>query len=125
MANDLKNVHLAFIGCGVMGESMIAGLLRKDLVDPKNITASHPREARRTELAERHGIDVFESNTDAARAVIGQEKSAVVLCVKPQRLVRIVRDLAGILSVDQLIVSIIAGATIEHLADELGTAKIV
>jgi pyrroline-5-carboxylate reductase len=125
MANDLKNVHLAFIGCGVMGESMIAGLLRKDLVDPKNITASHPREARRKELSERHSIDIFESNTDAAKAVVGQENSAVVLCVKPQRLVRVVRDLAGTLSVDQLVVSIIAGATIEHLADELGTAKIV
>jgi len=29
MAHDLKKMHLAFIGCGVMGESMIAGLLRK------------------------------------------------------------------------------------------------
>ena len=37
MANDLKNLHLAFIGCGVMGESMAAGLLRKNLVDPKNV----------------------------------------------------------------------------------------
>ena len=91
MANDLKNVHLAFIGCGVMGESMIAGLLRKDLVDPKNIVASHPREGRRKELAERHGIDVFDHNADAAKAVAGKENSAVLLCIKPQRLVGVVR----------------------------------
>lgn len=38
----MKDLHLAFIGCGVMGESMVAGLLRKDLVDPKNIAVSHP-----------------------------------------------------------------------------------
>lgn len=125
MANDLKNMHLAFIGCGVMGESMIAGLLRKDLVDPGNISASHPREGRRAELEKAHGITVYESNREAAKAVSGQENSAVVLCVKPQRLVRVLSDLSGALTLDQLVVSIVAGARIEHLADALGTAKIV
>ena len=125
MANDLKNLHLAFIGCGVMGESMAAGLLRKKLVDPKNVVASHPRESRRKELAEKYGIEVFEHNADAAKAVGGNENSAVLLCIKPQRLRRVLSDLNGILHLDQLVVSIIAGATIGHLADELGTAKIV
>lgn len=124
MANDLKNLHLAFIGCGVMGESMVAGLLRKDLVDPKNIAASHPRGSRRKEL-EKHGIAVFESNADAAKTVIGQENSAVLICVKPQRLASVLSDLTGVLHLDQLVLSIVAGARIEHLADELGTAKIV
>jgi len=125
MANDLTNMHLAFIGCGVMGESIIAGLLRKELVGPKNISASHPQESRRKELAERHGIHVFENNAEAATAVIGHPNSAVVLCIKPQRLKRVIDDLDGILHLDQLIVSIVAGATIEHLANALGTAKIV
>ena len=48
-----------------------------------------------------------------------------MLCVKPQRLGRVLTDLYGVLHGDQLVISIIAGATIEHLADELGTAKIV
>ena len=125
MANELKDLHLAFIGCGVMGESMVAGLLRKELVDPKNIAASHPRESRRTELAEKYGIAVFDSNAEAAKTVVGHENSAVLICVKPQRLARVLADLTGILHLDQLVVSIVAGATIEHLADELGTAKIV
>ena len=125
MANDLKNLHLAFIGCGVMGESMAAGLLRKELVDPKNVVASHPRESRRKELTDKYGIKVFEHNADASKAITGNENSATVLCVKPQRLGRVLGDLNGVLGVDQLVVSIIAGATIEHLADELGTAKIV
>ncbi len=125
MTNELKNLHLAFIGCGVMGESMVAGLLRKNLVDPKNIVASHPRESRRAELAEKHGIGVFESNAAAAKTVVGQENSAVLICVKPQRLARVLNDLIGVLHLDQLVLSIVAGATIAHLADELGTAKIV
>lgn len=125
MANQLKDLHLAFIGCGVMGESMIAGLLREKLVEPKNISASHPREARRTELSEKYGIGVFANNADAAKTVSGQSNSAVVLCVKPQRLARVLIDLDGILSLNQLVVSIVAGARIEHLASSLGTAKIV
>ncbi len=125
MTNELKDLHLAFIGCGVMGESMAAGLLRKNLVDPHNITASHPRESRRDELVERHAIAVFADNKTAAEAVVGHENSAVVLCVKPQRLMSVLDDLKGVLHPDQLVISIVAGATIEKLAADLGTAKVV
>lgn len=125
MANDLKNMHLAFIGCGVMGEAMLAGLVTKQLVDPANICASHPRKNRREELAAKYGVQTFESNAEAAKTVAGQENSAVLICVKPQRLKGVLNDLSGILHLDQLVISIVAGARIEHLADELGTAKIV
>ena len=37
MENNLSNTNLAFIGCGVMAESIIAGLLRKNLVDAEQI----------------------------------------------------------------------------------------
>ena len=125
MANEMKDLHLAFIGCGVMGESMVAGLLRQELVDPKNISASHPRDLRRTELAQKYGIAAYESNAEAAKSVAGIENSAVLICVKPQRLPRVLADLDGILHLDQLVLSIVAGTTIETLAGSLGTAKVV
>ncbi len=125
MANELKDLHLAFIGCGVMGESMIAGLLRQKLVDPTNISASHPRDSRRTELAEKYGIVVHERNAEAAKSVVGRENSAVLVCVKPQRLPRVLADLDGSLHLDQLVLSIVAGTTIQTLAASLGTSKIV
>nr|MBP7476552.1 NAD(P)-binding domain-containing protein [Pyrinomonadaceae bacterium] len=125
MSNDLKNLHLAFIGCGVMGESMLAGLVKRELVEPQNICASHPRGSRRAELAEKYGVAVFESNAEAANTVAGHENSAVLICVKPQRLASVLNDLTGVLHIDQLVLSIVAGARIEHLAEELGTAKIV
>lgn len=125
MANDLKDMHLAFIGCGVMGESMLAGLVQQQLVDPQNVVASHPRANRRAELSEKYGIKTYESNADAARETVGAANSAIIICVKPQRLARVLDDLRGVLHPDQLVVSIVAGARIEHLAQELGTAKIV
>jgi pyrroline-5-carboxylate reductase len=125
MANELKKMLLAFIGSGVMGESIVAGLLRKKLVEPSNIAASHPRENRRNELAEKYGIATFAGNAEAAKTVEGHENSAVVICVKPQRLERVLNDLRGVLHADQLVISIVAGASINHLAEELGTAKVV
>jgi pyrroline-5-carboxylate reductase len=130
MANDLKNMRLAFIGCGVMGESMVAGLLRKEIVDRKGISASHPRENRRQELKEKYGISVFEGNADAAKTVAGVGNSAIVLCVKPQRLANVLNDLKGVLSADQLVVSIVAGCHdrrleygIRNEADRAGHAE--
>ncbi|MEJ7623859.1 MAG: pyrroline-5-carboxylate reductase [Pyrinomonadaceae bacterium] len=120
--NDLK---LSFIGCGVMGESMIAGLLRQKIVEPENVAASHPRRNRRDELAGKYGIEVFSDNAAAAKWVATEAQSAVVICVKPQRLDRVLADLNGITGPEQLVLSIVAGATIEKLAASLGTAKIV
>jgi pyrroline-5-carboxylate reductase len=125
MTNNLKDLHLAFIGCGVMGESMIAGLLRKQAVGSSNIAASHPREARRQELKDKYGIAVYGDNREAAASIAGQENSAVVLCIKPQRLDRVLNDLKGGMHPDQIVISIVGGATIEKLAGELGTAKVV
>lgn len=121
----MKDLHLAFIGCGVMGESMIAGLVKNKLVDAANIAASHPRANRCTELADKYGVKAFERNAEAAKSVTSHTNSAVIICVKPQRLERVLKDLAGVLHPDQLVISIVAGARIEHLAEELGTAKIV
>lgn len=125
MANVSEKMHLAFIGCGVMGEAMLAGLINNKIVEPGNITASHPRANRRDELAAKYAVNVFEDNAETAKEVSGKENSAIVICVKPQRVARVMNDLKGVLHPDQLVISIVAGATIEHLADELGTAKIV
>jgi pyrroline-5-carboxylate reductase len=125
MANDEEKMRLSFIGCGVMGESMIAGLLRRGIIEPDRICASHPRQARREELSSKYGISVSAENAEAARSVASHENSAVVLCIKPQRLAKVVGDLQGILHPNNLVISIVAGARIEYLAGALGTAKVV
>ena len=114
----LENTKLAFIGCGVMGEAIVAGLLRKKLVQPNQIVASHPRLQRREELTEKHRIEVFEHNPDAVKS-LPDNNSMVVLCVKPQRLKAVLGELSGIVNPNQLIISIIAGATIETISEAL------
>ncbi len=125
MIDTLRNVRLSFIGCGVMAESMIAGLLRRDLVRPEQICASHPREPRRQELEDKYRIRMFESNDEAAEAVRDSENSAVVITVKPQRIGHVLRDLKGVVAEDGLVISIVAGARIETISKELGTDHVV
>ena len=120
--NPLSNARLAFIGCGVMAEAIIAGLLRKKLVGPDQIAGSHPRQARREELHVKYGIEMFEQNREAAQDAVPVEPnggSLVVLAVKPQRLRHVLEELKGSLGKEQLVVSVIAGARIETIAEEL------
>jgi pyrroline-5-carboxylate reductase len=119
--NPLSNCHLTFIGCGVMAEAIIAGLLRKKLVSPEQIVGSHPRVARREEMHVKYGVEMFEQNRDAALAEQPTENggSILVLAVKPQRLHRVLEELKGSLHQEQLVVSIVAGAKIATITDEL------
>ena len=126
--NPLSNCRLAFIGCGVMAEAVIAGLLRKKLVGPEQIVASHPRQARREEMHVKYGIEMFEHNRDAvteASPESPEASSIIVLAVKPQRLLRVLQELKGALVKEQLVVSVVAGAKIETIAEELLHASIV
>ncbi|HXH71121.1 MAG TPA: pyrroline-5-carboxylate reductase [Pyrinomonadaceae bacterium] len=120
----LTDSKLAFIGCGVMAESIIAGLLRKNLVKPNQIVASHPRGERRAELEKRHKIQVFEHNADAVKAV-GTNDSIVALCVKPQRVKHILAELKNVVLPEQLVISIVAGATVQIISETLDNALVV
>ena len=125
MTNKLsEDTNLSFIGCGVMAESIIAGLLRQNIVQPSQIAASHPRSERRAELEDKYKIRVFAENTAAAKAFSGTN-STLVLCVKPQRMSGVLKELAGTITPDQLVISIVAGATIETIAEALNTQLVV
>lgn len=129
----LRSVRLAFIGCGVMAEAIIAGLLKKQLVNPAQIIGSHPRAARREELEAKYAIRMVESNRAAASLDEHQEnisskprgESIVILAVKPQRLGGVLDELKGALNQDQLVISIVAGATIETISGELLHGRVV
>ena len=118
-----ESSKLAFIGCGVMAEAMIAGLLRKEIVLPSQILASHPRADRRLELTEKYRIELFEHNADAVQAL--PETAIVVLSVKPQRINSVLNDLKGIVKPEHLVISIIAGARIEKISGALSNDLVV
>src|SRR3989441_2686223 len=116
----LTGRRLAFIGGGTMAEAMIRGLLDRQLVAPAHVLVTGPRRERRAELAKTYGVTALESNVEAA-----QEAHVVVLSVKPQVLAAVMRELRGKLGAEQLVISIVAGATLRALRDGLDHAAIV
>ena len=124
----LANSRIAFVGLGVMAEAIAAGLLRKGLVTPDQLAGSHPRSARRDELYTKYGIQMFEQNREAVVASYPTDAasgSIVLLGIKPQRLKKVLDELKGSIHKDQVVVSIVAGAKIETIADELLHAAVV
>ena len=116
----LADARLAFVGAGVMAESMIAGLLGRGLIEPGRIVASHPRADRRTRLEQRFGIAAVEGNREAAT-----RGDLVLLTVKPQALAAVMRQLHGRLEPRQVAISIVAGASVDTLSRGLGHDAIV
>jgi pyrroline-5-carboxylate reductase len=113
-------MRVGIVGAGVMAEAMIVGLLADRAVAPANLIASHPRRERRQVLTERHQIAAVARNRDVLDGT-----DIVVLAVKPQMLAMVMRDLRGALSADQVVLSIVAGATLATLSRGLDHEAVV
>ena len=128
-SDALNGSSLSFIGCGVMAEAIIAGLLSQNLVKPEQVVGSHPSIERREELQGKYGVRIFENNREAAQATEANDQETtsaiVILTVKPQRLGIILGELKEVVQPEQLVISIVAGARVETIADALQHRAIV
>jgi pyrroline-5-carboxylate reductase len=111
---------ITFIGPGVMAEAMIAGLIRKGLAQAHQLAAAGPTLERLEHLQAHYQVTVSVDNAAAAR-----DADVVVLSVKPQRLERVMAGLRGKIKPGALVLSIIAGASIDKISSGLGHENVV
>ena len=116
----LSGKALAFIGSGTMAEAMIQVLVGKELVAPAHICASGPREERAEALNQRYGVVGTTDNREAAEAA-----DVVTLSVKPQVLPTVLNELKGLIFPDALVLSIVAGMSIDTIASGLRHQAVV
>ncbi len=116
----LTDLPIAVIGPGAMGEAIIGGLLRQELVHADQLLISHPREERRQALQERYSVATTADNRAAA-----EWGRVVIFAIKPQMLQRVLPPLRHSLRDDDLAISVIAGVTINTFAESLDHAAIV
>lgn len=116
----LTQKTIAFIGSGIMAEAMIKGLLRQGLVAPDRVIASGPRPERGQELYERYGVRTATDNVEAAHGA-----DVVVLSIKPQVLHSVLIELAGHVTPDALVLSIVAGARMDSIQEALDVPAVV
>jgi pyrroline-5-carboxylate reductase len=115
-----NHVRIAVIGPGVMAEAMIAGLIRNKVTPPEMIIAAGPRQERGDELVATYGINFTTINHNAT-----SQADIVILSVKPQRLQTVLPGLHGQILPKALVLSIVAGASIQNISHELSHANIV
>jgi pyrroline-5-carboxylate reductase len=112
-------MKIAFIGGGVMGEAMVSGLLNKRVVEAGAILVSDIDQARRKALAEKYGVQCTGDNRGAI------DCDVLILAIKPQSLGGVLAELKGRLRPNQLVLSIVAGASIKTISEGLGHEPVV
>ncbi|GAB3686528.1 pyrroline-5-carboxylate reductase [Angustibacter aerolatus] len=95
---------VAILGAGVMGETLLSGLVRAGR-DPATLVVSERRPERVAELTEKYGVRVVD-NAEAAAAA-----RTVVLVVKPQDMTAALAEIRDHLTPGTLVVSLAAGIT--------------
>ncbi|MEQ6902377.1 pyrroline-5-carboxylate reductase [Nocardioides sp. YIM 152588] len=94
----------AVIGAGVMGETLLSGLVRAGRrVD--TLLVGEKRPERAAELEERYGVSVVDNVEAATKA------DTLALVVKPQDMADVLAEIAPALRAGQLVVSLAAGIT--------------
>lgn len=110
--------RVAIIGAGKMGVTIIQALLERTDLEPNQIVATRKHEPPLVELADDKGVD---TTTDNRNAVKGAD--VVLLCVKPQTIGEVLKEIGPELNDLQLVVSIAAGVTSAHM-DECVPGKV-
>lgn len=95
---------VAVLGAGVMGETVVSGLVRAGR-SPADLLMSERRPERAAELRERYDVEVV-SNTQAA-----ERAETLVLVVKPQDMADLLDEIGPVLRPGQLVISLAAGIT--------------
>lgn len=103
---------IAILGAGVMGETLLSGLLRAGR-DPQDVVITEKRPERAAELGQKYGVKVL-GNAEAAALA-----DTVVAVVKPQDIDALLAEIRDGLRPGALVVSIAAGITTAFLEERL------
>lgn len=110
----LKNQTIAVIGAGHMAGALLGGMLKSKLVPAKSIVAARRSTEALAELQKKWGV---RTSTDNRKAVAGAD--IVILAVKPQMAKKVMEELAGHITKDQLVISVMAGITTASISKTL------
>jgi pyrroline-5-carboxylate reductase len=116
MANKLSGKHLAVLGTGKLGGILLRAYLKQELFAPKHVKASVRHEEKAASLGKALGITV---TTDNRAAVQGAD--IVLLCVKPQVVGEVLKEIALELSEKTLVISVAASVPTNYIEQHLST----
>jgi pyrroline-5-carboxylate reductase len=98
---------------------MIKCLLTKKVATPQDMAVSDISPSRRELLSREYGVSILADNRKAAA-----NADLIILAVKPQNLPRVMEEIKG-LALEQLVLSIVAGATLSSLCQGLNHSSVI
>jgi pyrroline-5-carboxylate reductase len=107
---------ISFLGAGNMAEAIISGVLAKGLFQKEDLIVSDVSNERLKFFYEKFGVTGVADNVEAARVA-----DVIILAVKPDVAVNVLKEIAGIIG-SQLLISIAAGITTRMIEDAIGKA---
>jgi pyrroline-5-carboxylate reductase len=112
MMRGMSSERIAILGAGMMGETILAGLLRAGR-PADQVVISERRPDRAAELAERHGVEVLDN---IGAAGFGD---TLLIVVKPQDVAGLLAEIADSVKPGTLVISLAAGLTTAFLEQRL------
>jgi pyrroline-5-carboxylate reductase len=105
---------IAVIGAGRLGETLIRGLIAAGRVEARDVVVTAAHRSRIADLEQRLGVKGAASNVEAVRAA-----RLVLPCVKPHQVDPVVREIAGTLTPEHLLISGAASASTAYIEERL------
>ncbi|MDQ0088036.1 pyrroline-5-carboxylate reductase [Paenibacillus anaericanus] len=112
-------LSICFNGAGSMAEAIVRGLIARDVAKPEHISMlNRSNQERLKELSEKYGV--VTGNTEETKHELLAKASVIVLAMKPKDAGAALKALGPLLKEGQLIVSVIAGLSIDTMQALLG-----
>ncbi len=106
---------LALIGAGKLGEALLSGMLRAELISVDRVVATVAHQPRADYVSEKYSV---KAHTDNQQAVAGTD--LILICLKPQQVKGFLHEVKKELDEDALIISAAASVTTSLIERELG-----
>jgi pyrroline-5-carboxylate reductase len=118
MKGSSADVRVGFVGAGKMATALARGLCQSGFTTSDCIIASDVAGPARESFVAQTGARVVEKN-----AAVLEQSDLVVLAVKPQHFQHVLKDLAGHMGPQHLVVSIAAGVPLATMIGILGRER--
>lgn len=110
-----KDLRIAILGAGRLGEALIRGLLDSALVTTESLRATVATSARAELLRKKYGLHVTAGSNRAA--VAGAD--AVILAVKPGKVTAVLTSVGPVFSTRQIMISLAAAVPVRRMEELL------
>jgi pyrroline-5-carboxylate reductase len=105
---------LALVGAGKIGEALLSGILSSQLVPVSSVVAADADQTRADYIGEKYGVKAYTNNR---QAVAGAD--LVLLCVMPQRVRDVLREIRKTVRKKALVISVAASVRTALIEQEL------